>query len=241
MVFLPNGPKRASLPQGRHALVAEGKRYQADFTKIGLSVMRQTDSDHNQLPALLSKWFGPDAGKSGTAHMVVFDRDDSGYSIAPQKVSATSGLVEPGRSYMREAIPALYGFEFNTGSWNQGLVAKPGHIFLLVTLKKAALPEAARYRDKFLGPDVFQWESPRSTTQESKAGRGLRNHTANSVAVHLFVRASKLGSGGASPFVYCGDMEFMDWEGERPITIRWQLKSPISKPLLELFEKSVPL
>jgi predicted nucleotidyltransferase component of viral defense system len=34
----------------------------------------------------------------------------------------------------------------------------------------------------------------------------------------------KRGSGGGSaPFVYCGEVRFVEWEGEAPITVRWRL------------------
>jgi len=34
---------------------------------------------------------------------------------------------------------------------------------------------------------------------------------------------SKIPGGGSAPFVYCGDVDFVDWEGERPITVQWRL------------------
>jgi len=28
-----------------------------------------------------------------------------------------------------------------------------------------------------------------------------------------------------APHIYCGDLSFLEWEGDKPITVRWQLKS----------------
>jgi hypothetical protein len=48
------------------------------------------------------------------------------------------------------------------------------------------------------------------------------------VAVHLFVRGKKKQSrGGAAPFVYCGDVAFVAWRGEAPITVTWRLPEPV--------------
>ena len=47
--------------------------------------------------------------------------------------------------------------------------------------------------------------------------------------MHLFVRArKKMPRGGAAPFVYCGDVSFIRWSGERPITVSWKL--PVDVP-----------
>jgi hypothetical protein len=46
------------------------------------------------------------------------------------------------------------------------------------------------------------------------------------------VRAQKkLPGGGAAPFVYCGDVTFVSWEGDRPITVRWALPAPVPERL----------
>ncbi len=60
-------------------------------------------------------------------------------------------------------------------------------------------------------------------TREGRQARELREHRERGVAVHLFVRRGKLLQGRAAPFVYCGEVDFVDWEGDSPVTIRWRL------------------
>jgi hypothetical protein len=51
---------------------------------------------------------------------------------------------------------------------------------------------------------------------------------AQGVPVHLFVRkTSKIAGRGSAPFLYCGDVEFVEWEGDKPITVRWHLPEPV--------------
>jgi hypothetical protein len=50
--------------------------------------------------------------------------------------------------------------------------------------------------------------------------------------VHLFVRRQSKITGRAAPFVYCGEVDFIEWEGERPITVRWQLREPLPQRLV---------
>ncbi len=63
----------------------------------------------------------------------------------------------------------------------------------------------------------------------------MHNHAGRGISVHLLVRKTgKIGS-RAAPFIYCGGVGFVDWEDEKPITVRWRLKEPLSDRLAELF------
>lgn len=155
---------------------------------------------------------------------------------APVVGPDNSSGAEFGKSYMRQEIPGLFGLEFNTGAWQQGLVATSNNVFLMVTLNKSAMNREAQFKDRFLGRDEFQWESPNSTTQSSKPAQRLSHHAELDLPIHLFVRPKKLGgSGKAAPFIYCGKLRFSSWQGEKPIEIRWKLERPLSESLLKLF------
>ena len=108
-----------------------------------------------------------------------------------------------------------------------GYVARPEGIFLLVTLVKSGLSPQHAYQDRFLGADLFQWQSQNRMTRESRPAGILRDHRERGIAVHLFVRRNKLLQGKASPFVYCGEVDFDGWEGDAPITVRWRLREPV--------------
>ena len=176
---------------------------------------------------LLRGWFGPDAGQPGTSHQVSLERRDADWYLFP--VGRREGVLRLWQSYSREQIPPLFGMEFSQAVWNVGYVRRSGHIFLLVTLDKEAHASTFQYHDKFLGPDLFQWQSQNRTRRDSTDGREIREHRTRNVPVHLFVRAQKRrsGQGGAAPFVYCGDVAFVDWEGDAPITVRWRLPEPV--------------
>jgi len=73
-------------------------------------------------------------------------------------------------------------------------------MFLLVTLEKEGLEEQFRYRDQFISPDIFQWQSQNRTTQSSIVGQAMKYHRERDVEVHLFVRRQpKLG--GRAPLL----------------------------------------
>lgn len=139
------------------------------------------------------------------------------------------------QDYLREEIPRLWGFDFQANLWRQGFVQKGRHLFLLVSLEKEGMQESHQYADHFLDASTFEWQSQNRTKQESRQGQSLKNHKEQGLSVHLFVRRRrKTQRGTASPFTYCGEVDFVDWEKDAPITIRWRLREPLDprSPLL---------
>ena len=160
---------------------------------------------------------------------------DEKLGLAPLPRGESGAGLEVGRSYMRAEIPPAFGLEFKQTLWQQGFLFEGGHIFLLVTLDKSGMPQEHRYGDRFLSRDLFEWKSQNRHTQTSSAGQTMRNHEERGAPVHLLVRKTgKIGQ-KAAPFIYCGDVCFVDWEGEKPITVRWKLREPLAERLAELF------
>ena len=100
-------------------------------------------------------------------------------------------------------------------------------MFLFVTLEKKSFDEAQRYDDHFISPTEFQWQSQNRTTQDSKHGQIIQRHRDLGYTLHLWVRETKTRSGHATPFRYCGPLDFLRWEGEKPITVWWRLQNPV--------------
>jgi hypothetical protein len=175
----------------------------------------------------MRKWFGADAGKPGTNFRIVFSGDKGGYQLRPLNALNAGQGGQLWKAYMREQIPGLFNFEFSTGSWNQGFITKPGHIFLLVTLEKADMAEDHRYQDNFESSDIFAWQSQNRTTRSSGHGQLIKNHNDEKVTVYLFVRKTKKLGQRAAPFIYCGEVDFVSWEGEQPISVTWRLRNPL--------------
>jgi hypothetical protein len=226
ILFLPTNPQRADLPDGWTPVQVDGESYEANFAKIAVNVVRKPGSDANQLPAILRSWFGADAGAPGTRQAVSLQRKGDTWHLGP--LGRRMGELKLWQTYSREGIPPLFGFEFSTAIWNAGFVKRPGHMFLFVTLDKSGHAEDFQYHDRFLSRTEFEWQSQNRTTQAGADGQDIQGHATRDIAVHLFVRArKKRAQGGASPFIYCGDVRFLSWEGEKPITVRWQLPAPV--------------
>ena len=148
-----------------------------------------------------------------------------------------SGALTLWREYPREEIPAFFGTSFNPGNWNAGIVRTGNTLILLTTLNKGSLSSGNEYEDHFHDAYSMQWQSQNQTRKDSLIGRIL-NGTESNTVVHLFVRFNKLRNGKAAPFIYCGTPLFVSWNGERPITVQWQLEKPIPRHLWPVFDIS---
>ncbi|MEN8207350.1 MAG: DUF3427 domain-containing protein [Pseudomonadota bacterium] len=240
MLFLPDRDKTPGIPSGWQSVIANAEPYNANFVKVAVNVMRKEGNEENVLPDVLCEWFGANAGEPSTANRVIFEWKENNYVMRP--LEARGDGPEMWHEYMRNEIPPMWGFEFSGSRWNQGFVSLDKHIFLLVSLQKAGLQKQHQYEDLFLAPDLFQWVSQNQHAQEGKAGQALKHHKERDTQVHLFVRATrKTQRSKAAPFVYCGDVMFVDWEGTKPITIRWQLKEPVPDYLHRVFGLSEKL
>ena len=130
-----------------------------------------------------------------------------------------------GQPFAREDIPPLFGETFNPGSWNVGHVVlndKKVHV-LLVTLNKQGKAQEHRYHDHWIDEHTFHWQSQNATTPASKRGQEIIDHVAKGIAIHLFVRETKLGGGKAAPFVYRGPVTYQSHLGSNPMSVTFKL------------------
>jgi hypothetical protein len=230
MLFLPSR-SGASLPEGPLEVEVDGRPMEAIVAKIAVNVVRASGSSTNELPMILRSWFGDDAGLPGRGDRVRFRR---GALVVMEPIGVTSKLVaglKLWERYAREAIPQAFGLQFNTGIWNVGFVVSRPHVFLLVTLKKEDMNEDHQYSDHFLSDEEFQWQSQRRTTRRSMHGQMLHDHRAMGLHVHLFVRSTKKIGQRPNQFTYCGEVDFVSWEGDSPITVRWRLRARVPESL----------
>jgi hypothetical protein len=233
MVFLPGRGANPGIPEGRTTLIANEVPYLADFATIALNVIKRSERGENELPGVLSGWFGEKAGAPGTSHLVTFEFKEDAWHMRPEGRAGAPSQAVPWGHYLRQDIPPLFGLPFSQAIWNVGYVRRGNHAFLLVTLEKQGHVQTYQYEDRFLGPDLFQWQSQNRTRRDSPDGRVLQKHKELDAMVHLFVRRRKKIGNQPAPFVYCGPVEFVDWERDAPITVRWRLPQPVPESLQE--------
>ncbi len=214
---------------GRRYFTYENGVFATAFDAAGIQRQR-----FNDLVEEIVDWRLADYLRADGADAEVAVADSPGEPFAGPEMAVGSGATL-WREYMREEIPPLFGLKFSTGSWNQGFVVQGKDVFLLVTLKKDDLLADHRYEDRFIDPTRFHWQSQNRTTRASSHGR-IINGEADGVRLHLFVRMEKKRASKASPFVYCGNVQFESWQGDQPISVTFSLNEPVPQRLHRAFD-----
>ena len=129
--------------------------------------------------------------------------------------------------YAREDIAEAFGDTANP-SWQVGhrdldVGGQPNTILMVDLRKDTDTKVEHRYADMFLSKDEFQWESQAQTTPKDAKGRRIIGHANEKRLVHLFARYRKRGD----DFVYCGTVNYLRHEGEKPMRVWWKLTQPL--------------
>ncbi len=188
-----------------------------------------------------------DGGGGPTAALKDLDRDGSGYVlrsanpvVAPIRATGDMRVVAEyvrkvaerevnplaehiGTSFRRQDIPPLYGQTFNPGNWNSGHVSLGDDVVLFITLHKTAGSEGADYDDRFEDHGVLVWSSQTSTGPDTKKGREILDAPAEGRRIHAWIRRRKADVA----FEYRGLAVPLSHEGERPMSVRFRLLTPL--------------
>lgn len=92
ILFLPDRDRSPGIPRGWQRVLVDGRPYQANFVKVAVNVVREPGTEANVLPAILRRWFGPDAGRPGTDYHVACEIGEDGWLLTPVR---RRGLNEP--------------------------------------------------------------------------------------------------------------------------------------------------
>ncbi len=104
-----------------------------------------------------------------------------------------------------------------------------------VTLHKTedAYSPTTMYEDYAISDCLFHWQSQSTTSADSPTGRRYIRHRREGYTPLLFVREHKYVPGGlASPYAFLGPARYVSHEGSRPMSIVWQLDTPMPARLL---------
>lgn len=134
-------------------------------------------------------------------------------------LTAVGFLTEDKRRSSREGVVRLY--DRNTE-------------LMFVTLdKSSARHEGVAYDDYAISPERFHWQSQNSAGPSTPVGRRYINQgdgPDSPWTFQLFVQETK-----DHAFRACGPVTFVDYRGEKPMSITWRLQYPLPPRLYEAF------
>lgn len=121
-----------------------------------------------------------------------------------------------------------------------GLLSSGNEYFLFIDLnKEEGIEERINYKDKFLSENYFQWQSPNSTKQGSDRGKNIIFNKDRNVNLHLFVRKYKEIDKKAQPYIYIGKGDTVEYEGEKPITVKLKLQNEVPTKIYREFVEKI--
>jgi superfamily II DNA or RNA helicase len=116
----------------------------------------------------------------------------------------------------------------------QGLITYENDFFIFVDLHKDQdIKASINYKDQFINPSMFQWESPNTTSPHTGQGERLISHKAQDISMHLFARKFRQVEGAAQPFTYFGKLDYVshDPKKSKPMQINYALHNEVPPEL----------
>lgn len=136
--------------------------------------------------------------------------------------------------YTRDQILAAFGLStLDKKSTNREGVAENKALnteLLFIDLQKSEedYSPTTLYDDYAINDILFHWQSQNKTRADAGKGLSYINQEALNKNILLFVRETKRDEwGNTMGYVFLGDARFVQYEGEKPMSITWELREPI--------------
>jgi superfamily II DNA or RNA helicase len=164
--------------------------------------------------------------------------------LVPKTLNMKDCPLELYCSYTKNQIIAALDTSSNPSSVRQGVkyFANCKTDVFFVTLNKAEkdYSPTTMYNDYSVNESMFHWQSQSTTSVESPTGQRYINHREQGSKVMLFVRESNFDEfKKADSFTFLGYMDFMKYEGSRPMNIYWHMEEPIPAKFLKQTNRMV--
>ena len=136
--------------------------------------------------------------------------------------------------YSRDQIMAAFGAIKNgkldrprEGVWFDERT-KADLFFVTLTKTEEEYSPSTMYEDYIMSATQFHWQTQASTTLESRKGQRNVRHRELGITPLLFVRKTKRDENGETmPYVFLGPVSIESYQGEKPISIVWNLQHPM--------------
>ncbi|MFN5319762.1 MAG: DUF3427 domain-containing protein, partial [Bacteroidia bacterium] len=105
-------------------------------------------------------------------------------------------------------------------------IARANAELLFVTLDKSegSFKPSTMYHDYFISEELFHWQSQNSTSENSSVGQSYINQASLKKEILLFVReATRDENGNTMAFVFCGPLQYIKHEGNKPMNVTWRM------------------
>ncbi|WP_430534823.1 DUF3427 domain-containing protein [Listeria rocourtiae] len=140
--------------------------------------------------------------------------------------------LKPYKKYSKIDVAVFEGFGGDLSTWNrEGVQFYDKCFYLFVNMEKEGVEKHLEYNDYFVDQNEFHWQSQNNTSHNSSRGKKLINHKTLGIHVKLFVRRKAKEDGVTEPFIYLGEVDYVNSNGDMPMNVTWRLHKSIPKQL----------
>jgi superfamily II DNA or RNA helicase/HKD family nuclease len=143
-------------------------------------------------------------------------------------------------TYNMKDVALLCNYEKKHSAFRgSGLLKNGKEYFIFIDLhKEKDIKESINYKDKILSRELIQWQSQNSTAQISEIGKNITDNINRGINLHMFVRKFKEVDGIIQSYLYIGKGNCIEFEGNKPITLKLKLDNILPKEIfIELTER----
>jgi hypothetical protein len=142
----------------------------------------------------------------------------------------------------RKDVAISFDGVYEPQKWDTGCVrASDGSLVLLATLDKKSgeFDKRYLYDDGFVSRKQIRWQSQNRSGPNTSTGKAIIGE--DPTTIHLFVRYAKKDKGRTVGFTYFGKVNYRSHEGEKPMTVLFDLETEVPVRLCSLFAVPVDL
>ena len=157
-----------------------------------------------------------------------------GYEEIPFSELSDSFPLKIHSRYTRDQILVALGLstisKISTNREGVALNKKQNVEALFINLKKSEedFSPSTMYDDYAINETLFHWQSQNKTSPKSSVGLSYINQETNGKTIILFIRESKKDADGFTQgYVFIGPAKYIEHEGSKPMSIKWELKEPM--------------
>lgn len=136
------------------------------------------------------------------------------------------------QNYTRKKIHYLSGDTAKFASWREGVRCVGRNFHLFVNLNKD-IGSHLQYKDYFINPREFHWQSQIQTSHRTPVGQKLIHQKNSHYNINLFVRRQVKKCSTILPFMYLGKADYVRSSGDNPMNITWKLHDKIPPDIFE--------
>ncbi len=144
-------------------------------------------------------------------------------------VLRTPNELELHRFYRRPEIVRFFGRQYDPAKHNAGVMLFDERELVIITkLDTSGAKKSHQYVNELVSASHFRWMSQNAMTQSNERGLRLVEHEKRGITIRLFVQASSHAESA-----YLGEVRVKRVEGDGPMRVDFELKSPVPASLAE--------